>query len=127
MVAENRLCQRGIQKIQHLVIAFPRFGGFQPAPGYLLRDPGGATDLQSASGQMIEHANLFDNPPRLVKRQHHTHGSKAQPLGSLGKRRDHQIGRWAVGVREMVFGKKYTLKAKRFGAFPFFETGFKGF
>ena len=81
---DHRLGQPGIEDLQGLLEAPAVL--LRPDAGLdqLLRHAAGAADLKPAARQMIEHPDLFENPPWLIEWQHHAHGAEAQPRRGTG-------------------------------------------
>ena len=121
-MGDERVFQRRIEKIERFLIAFACLGDIEPEPRQFVRDTRGAADFQPPAGQMIEHADFLDDPPRLVERQHDPHGAEPQPFRALGDCRDQQVRRRAVGRHGMMFAEKDALETLVFRPRPDAES-----
>ena len=78
VVGDHRLGEPGVENLQGLDEALPVLIGAQTDLDQLLRHAARAADLQPATRQVVEHADLLQDAPRLVERQHHAHGAEPQ-------------------------------------------------
>ena len=65
--------------------------GVMPDDRQLGRDSADDADLQPSVGQVIEHGDLFDDPPRRRVRGDRTEHAEAQPIGACRNVRDQQV------------------------------------
>src|SRR6516165_8583389 len=70
---------------------------------------------------MVQHADLFHHPRRMVIWQHDPHDAKAKLLCSRSECGDQEIRRSGVRPAEMVLAEKYALEAKRLVTHPQIE------
>jgi hypothetical protein len=71
---------------------------------------------------VVEHADLLQDAPRLVERQHHAHGPEPQPPGGASDGGNQQVGRRAVGEAEMVLAEEDAFEAETVQALPQGDT-----
>jgi len=88
-----------------------------------LRNAGRGADLQPAAGEMVEHADLFDQLPRRVVGRHHAKDAEPHRLGAERDVGDQEVGGGRVASAEMMFGEENAFEAGRFGAGPKIEIG----
>jgi hypothetical protein len=81
VVRDDGALQRGIEDVENLVVAGARLVGPRPTFSISLGIPGRRSDLEPAAGEMVEHADLFDQLPRRVIGRHHAQRSQPQSLG----------------------------------------------
>ena len=96
--------------------------GRDPDDRELGRDPADHADLQPAVGQVIEHCDLFDHPPRRRVRTDRAEHAEAQPRRAGGDVRDQQVGRRAVGRAEVVLAEEDAFEVAGVGPCPQVEV-----
>src|SRR5262249_49815499 len=67
---------------------------------------------EAAAAQVIEYADLLDQPDGMIERQQVHQWTKAQALGALRDGRQEHAGRWGRAEgRAVMFGKMVGIKA----------------
>ena len=61
--------QRGIEDVERLVEALPGLVIAHSDKRKLVRNAGSRADFEPAAAQLIEHADFFDEPKRMMQRQ----------------------------------------------------------
>src|SRR5215470_3227582 len=121
IVGNNSVSQSSIEKRHDLVVAFASLGHCQVQATELLWHAYRGTNFKSAAGQMVQHADLFHHPGRMVVRQHHAHDAEPKFLCSRAKRGNQEVGRRGIGSAEMVLAEKYAFEAEHLIADPQIE------
>ena len=76
-------------------------------------------ELLVSAGQMVEHADLFQDPPRFIEWQHHAHRAQAQPRRALRQRSDQQVRRRAIRQpQKMMLAEENPFEFKPLELFP---------
>ena len=69
-------------------------------------------ELEAPAAHLVEHADLFDQPQRVIERQQVDEGAKPQVLGAAGERRHDQRRRGGGAERRrMVLGNVVAVEA----------------
>src|SRR5262245_60441249 len=118
----HRLSEPGVEDGQGLVESLPVLLGRNADLDQLLRHATGAADLQPPARQVVEHADLLQNAPRLVERQHHAHGAEPKPLGAASDAGAQQVAPGAMGEAEMVLAEEDTFESEPVDALPKGDT-----
>ena len=72
------------------------------------------SEFQPAAAHLVEHADFFDQPQRLVQRQHVHHRAKPQPRCALCDSRQHDARRRRKPERRrVVLGEMISVEAAR--------------
>src|SRR5262249_6077350 len=76
-----------------------------------------------AAGEMVEHADLFDQPPRRVVGRYHSQCPQTKRPGSQRNVGDQKVRRGRIGHAEMMLAEEDALEPRRLGAGPQLEIG----
>ena len=82
VMRDDRLCQRLVDDLNRLIVAGARLVHAEPDLRHFLRNPRGGPDLEAAAGQMVQHADLFDQLPWRMIGQHHAQNAKPDFFGA---------------------------------------------
>ena len=116
-VSEAPGAQRLDQDLQRFLAALAAFVRVQTEPLQLHR-PDAATNahVQSARGQVVQHADLLDQPHRVIQRQDVHHGADPQSRRRLRQRRqEHVRRRRHIQRGEVVLGNVVADEAQLLG------------
>ena len=76
------------------------------------------TDFQPPAAHVIEHADFFEHPQRMVRGQRINEGTEAQPPGALPDCRQEHAGRWRHAERrEVMLGDMVGVEAEAVESF----------
>jgi len=76
------------QDLQRLGVALARFHMTdRETAEFIGRLAAADAKLEASAAKLVKHADFFDEPQRLVHRQHIDHWTETQPLGALRDRR----------------------------------------
>ena len=107
-----------------VLVAFQPFGGIDAeAFGFERRDAAPDADLHAPAAHLVEHADLFGEPQRMIERQRVDQGPEAELLGAL--RDAGEIDRRRGGQAErrlVVFGDVVAIEAAAIVGFDDLET-----
>src|SRR5262249_44344359 len=118
VVRDDRAFQRGIEDVEDFIVAGTRFVVPEADLRHFIGDARRRSDPKSPAGEMIQHADLFDQLPGGMIGRYHAKRSQPQSRGARSDAGNEQVRSRRIGCAEMVLAEEDALEARRLGARP---------